>query len=242
MMNGIIAIIVCRRAVHVSVYDKNVEDQVRPTVVPEDVIGSQPDKYWTPDPQTGVFGPATLHNPGEGGASSSNGRKDSLAAAIAGFTTNCNSEAQDIICITNGGGTLAWNQDMGVVVASAAALLTTVCAEAAESLGAKHAHVASAVKLGLATQTLIDMITIAATAATCLRGAAKLKSRAKAETYFPRNQELLKVGIQTLILMPSDKIINVIQEIKEAKGYFVTLKTNKGIIKLFFEDEKQSII
>ncbi|PSS11889.1 Xaa-Pro aminopeptidase [Actinidia chinensis var. chinensis] len=74
-----------RRAVHVSVYDKNVEDQVRPTVVPDDVIGSQPDKYWAPDPQTGVFGPATEHKPGEGGASSSNGGEDSVLEQKAFF-------------------------------------------------------------------------------------------------------------------------------------------------------------
>ncbi|GFY81809.1 hypothetical protein Acr_02g0000490 [Actinidia rufa] len=85
MMTVIIAIIVCRRAVHVSVYDKNVEDQVRPTVVPDDVIGSQPDKYWAPDPQTGVFGPATEHKPGEGGVSSSNGGEDSVLEQKAFF-------------------------------------------------------------------------------------------------------------------------------------------------------------
>lgn len=98
-----------------------------------------------------------------------------LAAAIAGFATNGNSstEAQDHIkhaISSNGGGratVLEWDQDMGVVVASAAALLTAVCAEAAEALGAKRARVASAVKSGLATQTPVDMITLTATAATC---------------------------------------------------------------------------
>uniref|UniRef100_A0A0D9W8X4 Uncharacterized protein n=1 Tax=Leersia perrieri TaxID=77586 RepID=A0A0D9W8X4_9ORYZ len=51
-----------RRAVSTSAYDKNVEDQVRPAVVPDDVIGSvgSPDKYWGPHPTTGVFGPAVL--------------------------------------------------------------------------------------------------------------------------------------------------------------------------------------
>ncbi|XP_052184673.1 late embryogenesis abundant protein At5g17165-like [Diospyros lotus] len=55
-----------RRAVHVSVYDKNPEENVRVTVVPDHVIGPQPDKYWAPHPQTGVFGPATEHNPAGG--------------------------------------------------------------------------------------------------------------------------------------------------------------------------------
>ncbi|CAL5030252.1 unnamed protein product [Urochloa decumbens] len=51
-----------RRAVHASAYDKNVEDQVRPAFVPDDVIGgaANPDKYWGPHPKTGVFGPAAV--------------------------------------------------------------------------------------------------------------------------------------------------------------------------------------
>ncbi|CAK9187739.1 unnamed protein product [Ilex paraguariensis] len=49
-----------RRAVHVSVYDKNPDgDQVHPTVVPDEVIQPQSDKYWAPHPKTGIFGPVT---------------------------------------------------------------------------------------------------------------------------------------------------------------------------------------
>ncbi|MBA0761127.1 hypothetical protein Gotri_023813 [Gossypium trilobum] len=44
---------------HASAYDKNLDDQVHATVVPDDVIQPQSDKYWAPDPRTGVFGPAT---------------------------------------------------------------------------------------------------------------------------------------------------------------------------------------
>ncbi|PKI39475.1 late embryogenesis abundant protein At5g17165-like [Punica granatum] len=47
-----------RRAAHVSVYDKNPDEHVRPTVVPDEMIEPQSDKYWAPHPQTGVFGPA----------------------------------------------------------------------------------------------------------------------------------------------------------------------------------------
>ncbi|KAJ0989897.1 hypothetical protein J5N97_008253 [Dioscorea zingiberensis] len=47
-----------RKGVHVTSYDKNYEDQVRPTVVPDDVIEPKSDKYWGPHPKTGVFGPA----------------------------------------------------------------------------------------------------------------------------------------------------------------------------------------
>ncbi|OEL32821.1 hypothetical protein BAE44_0006159 [Dichanthelium oligosanthes] len=50
------------RAVHASAYDKNLEDQVRPAFVPDDVIGgaANPDKYWGPHPKTGVFGPSAV--------------------------------------------------------------------------------------------------------------------------------------------------------------------------------------
>lgn len=46
-----------------SVYDKNPEEQSRPSLVPDHVILSQPEHYWFPHPQTGVFGPATDHKP-----------------------------------------------------------------------------------------------------------------------------------------------------------------------------------
>lgn len=57
----------CRRGAHFSVYDKNVDDQERPTIVPDDVIEPQSDKYWAPHPQTGVFGPAVEHEGRAGG-------------------------------------------------------------------------------------------------------------------------------------------------------------------------------
>ncbi|KAL6002430.1 hypothetical protein ACLOJK_034362 [Asimina triloba] len=46
------------RTVHASVYDKNVDEQVRPAIVPDHVLEAQSDKYWGPNPQTGVFGPS----------------------------------------------------------------------------------------------------------------------------------------------------------------------------------------
>ncbi|XP_052198936.1 late embryogenesis abundant protein At5g17165 [Diospyros lotus] len=63
-----------RRAVHASVYDKNVDDQVRPTVVPDDLIQPESDKYWAPDPKTGVFGPAAEHKPSSAGIKEPAGR------------------------------------------------------------------------------------------------------------------------------------------------------------------------
>ncbi|KAK9144184.1 hypothetical protein Sjap_004087 [Stephania japonica] len=61
-----------RKGVHTSVYDKNVDEQVRPSVVPDDVIEPESDKYWAPHPQTGVFGPASDPN-NAAPASTSNG-------------------------------------------------------------------------------------------------------------------------------------------------------------------------
>ncbi|KAJ4811517.1 Hydrogen peroxide induced protein 1 [Rhynchospora pubera] len=46
------------RSVHASTYDKEIEEQVRPSVVPDEVIDTDSDKYWGPNPNTGVFGPA----------------------------------------------------------------------------------------------------------------------------------------------------------------------------------------
>lgn len=75
-----------RRGVHVSMYDKNVDEQVRPTVVPDEVIEPQSDKYWAPHPQTGVFGPDTGNNPAPGGESSAvNGGEESVLEQKAFF-------------------------------------------------------------------------------------------------------------------------------------------------------------
>ncbi|RWW55861.1 hypothetical protein BHE74_00037466 [Ensete ventricosum] len=61
----------------------------------------------------------------------------------------------------------ALDEKMNAVVASAAALVATVCAEAAESMGADRERAASGISTGLATKTSADMVTLIATAATC---------------------------------------------------------------------------
>lgn len=88
-----------------------------------------------------------------------------LASAIAGFASSSSSEAQEWYHINSETGG-EWSHGTGSVVASAAALMTTVCAEAAESLGARRAKVGSAVNSGLAIRTPMDMIAVTATAAT----------------------------------------------------------------------------
>lgn len=92
-----------------------------------------------------------------------------LAAAIAGYAAKgCIGPAakEDINAMVNGG-TVARVKNMDNIVASAAALLATVCAETAESVGAHTSHVASAINSGLASQTTADMVTLIATTATC---------------------------------------------------------------------------
>jgi len=54
---------------HGSEYDKNIDDQMCSTVVPDDMITPLSEKYWAPNPNTGVFGPpsaATTDGNGSG--------------------------------------------------------------------------------------------------------------------------------------------------------------------------------
>lgn len=74
---------------HVSVYDKNPEEHVQPSSVPDEVIQPQSDKYWAPHPQTGVFGPDSDNNPASSGErgfhSASPGTVDSVLEQKAFF-------------------------------------------------------------------------------------------------------------------------------------------------------------
>ncbi|KAL5724575.1 hypothetical protein ACHQM5_007815 [Ranunculus cassubicifolius] len=76
--------LIALREVHSSVYDKNVDDQVRPTVIPDGAMEQQQqsENYWAPNPRTGVFGPATDQTQGESsgsnGAGSANGESDTV--------------------------------------------------------------------------------------------------------------------------------------------------------------------
>ncbi|CAE6105739.1 unnamed protein product [Arabidopsis arenosa] len=44
---------------HTSGYDKNVEEELQSSQVPDELIKPDSDKYWSPHPQTGVFGPSS---------------------------------------------------------------------------------------------------------------------------------------------------------------------------------------
>ncbi|KAF3432698.1 hypothetical protein FNV43_RR23800 [Rhamnella rubrinervis] len=128
-----------------------------------------------------------------------------LAAAIAGYAANgCIGPAsKDDMNAAMKGGAVASVKNMDNIVATAAALLATVCAETAESVGAHTSRVASAINSGLACQTTADMVTLVATTATCLRGVTALKSRAMENAYSLRNQEELAVKAQLSIVTPS---------------------------------------
>uniref|UniRef100_A0A0E0IWR0 VAN3-binding protein-like auxin canalisation domain-containing protein n=1 Tax=Oryza nivara TaxID=4536 RepID=A0A0E0IWR0_ORYNI len=93
-----------------------------------------------------------------------------LAAAIAGVVSACE--------LRSSSGGAGADRKLSTVLASAAALVATVCAESAESAGANRSRVTSAVKAGLDSRSPAELLTLTATAATCLRGAAVLKLRA----------------------------------------------------------------
>ncbi|KAG0460588.1 hypothetical protein HPP92_020491 [Vanilla planifolia] len=58
----LIPVAISRRASHFdSHYQKEIEEQVRPAVVPDYMVDASSDKYWGPHPTTGVFGPADLN-------------------------------------------------------------------------------------------------------------------------------------------------------------------------------------
>ncbi|KAM5557866.1 hypothetical protein ABKV19_024949 [Rosa sericea] len=129
-----------------------------------------------------------------------------LAAAIASVAaakSSIDSESESAQDIGNQGTVLQSRNNVDDIFASAAALVTTVCAEAAESLGAQKIDVSSAINSGWATQTTGDMITLTADAATCLRGVAALKARAKADAYFPRTQIFPQVKAELSVVTPS---------------------------------------
>lgn len=82
-----------------------------------------------------------------------------LAAAVAGIVSA--SELRPAASASAG------DRRLGTVLASAAALVATVCAEAAETAGANRGRVTSAVRTGLESRSSADLLTLTATAATC---------------------------------------------------------------------------
>ncbi|KAJ0970760.1 hypothetical protein J5N97_018719 [Dioscorea zingiberensis] len=128
----------------------------------------------------------------------------SLAAAISGILANCTLEPNKQNMNMINGGHEDWDHmNMNSIVASAAALVATVCAEAAESAGAHRAHVSSVISSGLQTSSSADMLTLTATAATCLRGAATLEKRAASKSRVSDDQKMLSNGSKLRIRAPA---------------------------------------
>ncbi|XAR57279.1 hypothetical protein NMG60_11025356 [Bertholletia excelsa] len=70
-----------------------------------------------------------------------------------------------------------------MAVASAATLVAAQCVEAAEAMGAEREHLASVVSSAVNVRSAGDIMTLTASAATALRGAATLKARALKEVW-----------------------------------------------------------
>ncbi|XP_078156108.1 uncharacterized protein LOC144551883 [Carex rostrata] len=149
-----------------------------------------------------------------------------LAAAIAGTVANSKIETSYIssnrFCLPKQRDG-AFNE-MNTVVASAAALVATVCAEAAELIGAKRNQVTSAIRMGLESRSSADMLTLTATAATCLRGAAALKQRAESNSSFPEGYKFLQRGARMHLCMPTGKV--------QLKIVSISLKNDKIMLRL----------
>jgi hypothetical protein len=82
-----------------------------------------------------------------------------LAAAVAGIVS--------VYDLRPAAPASAGDRRLGTVLASAAALVATVCAEAAETAGANRGRVTSAVRTGLESRSSAELLTLTATAATC---------------------------------------------------------------------------
>lgn len=64
-----------------SSYDKNVDENITPVIVPDYIVKPESENYWGPNPNTGVFGPGSEQNSaGERGfhASPLNGDSESV--------------------------------------------------------------------------------------------------------------------------------------------------------------------
>ncbi|XP_022979230.1 VAN3-binding protein-like isoform X1 [Cucurbita maxima] len=70
-----------------------------------------------------------------------------------------------------------------IALASAATLVAAQCVEAAEVMGAEHDHLASVISSAVNVKSAGDIMTLTAAAATALRGAATLKSRATKDVW-----------------------------------------------------------
>ncbi|KAJ3681763.1 hypothetical protein LUZ60_014336 [Juncus effusus] len=155
-----------------------------------------------------------------------------LASAVASTVATSNvQESHRILsknrslCLTNERNNSVKDQlNQNSVLASAAALVATICAEAAESVGAKRKEVISAIRMGLEANGSADLLTLTATAATSLRGAAALKQRSESNNRIVENHFILHRGACIQVCMPSGKI--------QPRMVSIFLKNEKVILRL----------
>ncbi|KAI4383030.1 hypothetical protein MLD38_008912 [Melastoma candidum] len=112
-------------------------------------------------------------------------------------------------------------------VSCAATIVAAACAKAAESVGASRDLVASAVNTGFATRMPADMITLTVKAATCLRGAAALRSRT-AVGYCSRDAEVLLISrTPVTVVLPSGKLKHRLVSIRNQKARLILMVARK---------------
>ncbi|CAA7051534.1 unnamed protein product [Microthlaspi erraticum] len=70
---------------HTSAYDKNVEEELQSSKVPDEMIKPDSDKYWSPHPQTGVFGPSSSSSSTEATDENLGSQEDSVMEEKAWF-------------------------------------------------------------------------------------------------------------------------------------------------------------
>ncbi|XP_020577497.1 uncharacterized protein LOC110022749 isoform X2 [Phalaenopsis equestris] len=154
-----------------------------------------------------------------------------LAAAIAGTLANF---SMDSVSNWNMGTVPVqgegWDQKMSMVVASAAALVATVCAEAAEAVGAQRSLISLAINRGLATQSASEILGLTAAAATCLRGASTLEMRTAAKRHNSEDKLILVRGMQLLKCSPTGR-----PQVREVRIYLkhnmLTLRLVKKLLR-----------
>ncbi|XP_059660459.1 VAN3-binding protein [Cornus florida] len=131
-----------------------------------------------------------------------------------------------------------------MAVASAATLVAAQCVEAAEAVGADRDHLTSAISSAVNVRSHDDIVTLAAAAATALRGAATLKARALKELWNIATAIPVENGVGTkagangygthtngggaIEFVPGENFLSACNQELLAKGSELLKRTRKG--------------
>ncbi|URE18484.1 PPR repeat [Musa troglodytarum] len=149
-----------------------------------------------------------------------------IAAAIAGVAAT-GSLKRSMHEESNGSGGNMDDSVLSRVVASAAALVATVCAEAAESVGASKAHVVAVISSGIATRSSADIAALTSMAATSLREDSSVNPTAENGKHVSEEQKMLGRGnFEHRIVSIFYKHDNLVLKLgkKHLRGAFTTYK------------------